>query len=86
MGYAYYVLPDGREAGYGVNATCDHEGCSAEIDRGIAYLCGRNPGGDEFGCGDYFCDEHLFMGEPCQLCEPCLDRWIAESKEAADEA
>lgn len=33
MGYAFYTLPDGREAGYAVKAICDAEGCDARIDR-----------------------------------------------------
>ena len=61
MGYAYYTLPDGREAGYGIIATCDAEGCTVTIDRGLGYLCGRLPDGhrdfDEYGCGRYFCHE-----------------------------
>lgn len=63
MGYSYYVLDDGREAGYGVTAECDHPGCIATIDRGLGYLCGRNPSGwndpNEPGCGYYFCENHL---------------------------
>lgn len=62
MGYAHYTLPDGREAGYGVAATCDADGCTAEIDRGLGYLCGQEPDGwraeDDPGCGRYFCAEH----------------------------
>lgn len=63
MGYGYYVLPDGREAGYGVEAECDVPGCAVKIDRGLGYLCGRSPDGhrdsDEYGCGRYFCGEHM---------------------------
>ncbi|NKU21747.1 hypothetical protein GS907_24615 [Rhodococcus hoagii] len=62
MGYAHYVLPDGREAGYGVEAECDRPGCTARIDRGLGYLCGQNPDGykdaEEPGCGRYFCPDH----------------------------
>lgn len=29
-----------RDIGYGVPAFCDHPGCTAEIDRGLAYVCG----------------------------------------------
>lgn len=65
MGYGYYVLSDGREAGYGVEAECDFEGCSERIDRGLGYLCGDNPDGwrdeDDPGCGDYFCAAHEFV-------------------------
>ena len=73
MGYGYYVLPDGREAGYGVEATCDKDGCEEKIDRGLGYLCGVGPGGSETSCGGYFCDAHLFYGGPHQMCESCLD-------------
>lgn len=62
MGYAYYLLPDGREAGYGVAAICDRDSCVVEIDRGLAWLCGRTPNGhrsdEEWGCGDYYCGLH----------------------------
>jgi hypothetical protein len=62
MGYAYYILPDGREAGYGVEAECDREGCAERIDRGLAWLCGNDPDGwrdlSEPGCGKYFCGKH----------------------------
>lgn len=62
MGYASYTLPDGREAGYAVEAECDHPDCSAEIHRGLDYLCGNYPDGHrdpaEPGCGLYFCSQH----------------------------
>ena len=48
----------GRPIGYGVHATCDYPGCETEIDRGLAYLCGRMHG-DDLGCGRYFCVEHI---------------------------
>lgn len=64
MGYAYYVLPDGREAGYGVEAECDTADCIEKIDRGLGYLCGEHPAGhkavDEPGCGKYFCEQHRY--------------------------
>lgn len=81
MGYGHYVLDDGREAGYNVSATCDEPDCTAEIDRGLAYLCGETPGGDEYGCGGYFCGAHLFYnlrlpeGTP-QLCSGCIDKAV----------
>lgn len=62
MGFGYYLLPDGREAGYGVEAGCDRDGCTERIGRGLGYLCGDNPDGyrdpDEPGCGNYYCDLH----------------------------
>lgn len=62
MGYAHYTLPDGREAGYSVEAECDKDGCTEQIDRGLGYLCGSAPDGwrdfEEPGCGRYFCGQH----------------------------
>lgn len=74
MGYGFYHLPDGREAGYSVEAECDVESCHAEIDRGIAYLCGDMPdgwrSGSDYGCGNYFCGEHQFDHECANpMCE-----------------
>jgi len=80
MGYGFYVLADGREAGYSVEAECDHDGCTERIDRGLAYLCGDDPGdGGEHGCGRYFCYGHLLMGGPHQMCGQCFDAF--ESRE-----
>lgn len=64
MGYSHYILSDGREAGYAVEAECDHPNCRVQINRGLGHLCGtwpscgEDPDGD--GCGDYFCDDHRF--------------------------
>lgn len=59
-----------RDIGYGVPALCDHPQCSAEIDRGLAHVCGNEPYGGEDGCGLYFCGTHQ-VG-PRQLCERCV--------------
>lgn len=87
MGYASYSLDDGREAGYAVKDTCNQDGCDEKIDRGLACLCGETPGGDEHGCGGYFCSAHLLIGyfdddddgeyhsAPCYLCPRCFERW-----------
>jgi len=89
MGWAYGVNQEGREVGYGVGATCDTAGCDAEIDRGLAYVCGGMHDGDEHGCGRYFCGEHLSywfkLADPAddeseermsqQLCDECGQRW-----------
>ncbi len=48
-----------RDIGYGVPATCDHPDCTAEIHRGLAYVCGGEPYGGTHGCGLYFCENHL---------------------------
>lgn len=60
-----------RDIGYGVPAWCDHPDCDEEIDRGLSYVCGGQPYGGEFGCGLYFCSNHLYLGEKVQLCERC---------------
>lgn len=65
MGYAFYELADGREAGYGVEAQCDADSCEKEINRGMGYLCGESPkvystDDGEWGCGYYFCGEHEY--------------------------
>ncbi|MFI5938059.1 hypothetical protein [Actinoplanes sp. NPDC051494] len=84
MGYAFYTLADGREAGYGVTAVCDEKDCTVEIDRGLAYLCGETPGGDEWGCGDYFCGQHLTLlldvPDAPHTCNRCADRILGEDK------
>jgi hypothetical protein len=87
MGYAHYVLADGREAGYGVEATCDEDGCTEKIDRGMGYLCGDEPGEDEFGCGKYFCGRHLYGGPRASRggqCKRCLDEWEADQPRSID--
>lgn len=49
-----------RDIGYGVPAFCDHPGCGALIDRGLAHVCAQEqPYGGENGCGLYFCANHL---------------------------
>jgi|GEM_PF-3435816 len=62
MGYASYILPDGREAGYAVQARCDGPDCTTKIFRGMDALCGEHPEGyrkeEEPGCGRYFCPNH----------------------------
>lgn len=66
----------GRPIGYAHAAKCDHDGCAAEIDRGLSYACGGmhgagSLGGDrdfdwdsfEISCEGYFCPAHL--RSPC---------------------
>jgi len=72
MGWAYYVI-DGRPCGYGVQALCDSEYCFERIDRGLGWLCGEMPGGDEHGCGGYFCGAHE-LDHDC----PNPDPWLEE--------
>lgn len=60
-----------RHVGYGVPAFCDHPGCMAQIDRGIAHTCGGAPYGGDQGCGLHFCGDHLCFYP--QLCLRCID-------------
>lgn len=72
MGYAYYVI-DGKECGYAVEAVCEQEGCTTEIDRGLAYACGGTPYQDN-SCAGYFCTAHLFYpDEGPPVCAACLE-------------
>ncbi|MGX1254184.1 hypothetical protein RKD48_006695 [Streptomyces ambofaciens] len=77
MGNGFYeTYRNGKkiEAGYLVEALCDKADCTTKIRRGIEALCGETPGGDEYGCGGYFCDADLYMapqgqtGYRCFLC------------------
>lgn len=67
-----------RWIGYGVPAYCDSPNCHAEIDRGLAYVCGaQQPYGGENGCGLYFCGKHLFFhqfrgGDFGEFCKRCI--------------
>ena len=61
MAYAAYVLSDGTEAGYGVEAPCDAKGCDTLVWRGVDALCGERPGENEpgeAGCGRWHCSAH----------------------------
>ena len=60
-----------RDIGYGVPAKCDHPDCNADINRGLAYVCGGEPYGGEHGCGLYFCADHMTFP---QVCERCAER------------
>ncbi len=75
MGYASYTLADGREAGYAVKDVCNEHGCTSSIDRGLDYLCGEVPGGQEGACSRYFCSLHLFFSDtsPGQRCKRCIE-------------
>lgn len=66
----------GRPIGYAHQATCDHPGCSAEIDRGLSFACGGMHGSTEVGCEKYFCADHMLntaehCGEYVSLCDDC---------------
>lgn len=76
----------GRPIGYYHEATCDHPGCEAVIDRGLSYACGGMHGNECAGgcdevdwsadaevCDRYFCERHLRM--PCLEHEDGADLW-----------
>ena len=75
MGWSIgYDTKNKRDIGYGVPAICDHPGCNEEIDRGLSYVCGGEPFGGDKGCGLYFCQDHLYIGDgDPQMCEQCCD-------------
>ena len=79
MGWANCGIDSqGRPIGYAFEATCDDEGCTTEIDRGLAYACGAMHGEDVWSCDGYFCYEHLLItelpdGSYAQLCPLCSD-------------
>lgn len=82
MGYAFYeIYRNGEkiEAGYGVPTVCEQDGCTERIDRGLAHLCGKTPGGDEHGCGGYFCEDDLNCDNQCKPCAEAADKantWV----------
>ena len=86
MSWAYGLNKDGREVGYGVEAACDFPDCQAVIDRGLDYCCGEMHDGGDFGCGKYFCPDHLtgyiFDVEGSEVvCEACEKAYYADHPE-----
>lgn len=86
MGWAYgrgKFKGRARPIGYSVEAKCDHKGCKERIDRGISYLCGDGLHGGMYGCGGFFCEEHLKHVEHpdedmgTQYCKGCAAELIA---------
>lgn len=86
MSWAYGIAADGREIGYSVKDICNEPGCSAEIDRGLSFVCGGMHEGGDHGCGSYFCTAHMDVveheGKYFQLCSkcaaalPCDHKWV----------
>jgi hypothetical protein len=68
MGWGGPFMVDGREVGYAVEAECDAEGCAAQIDRGLGYICGTMHGEtDPWGCANYYCSAHIYqVDHSCQ--------------------
>lgn len=79
-----------QEIGYGVPATCEHEGCNKKIDRGLAYACGGQPYEDSYYCNRFFCYTHLYF-TPVELdgvgpvCRECYDRLVDVNDEYIEE-
>lgn len=48
-----------RWVGDCVPSICDEPSCDEEIDRGLSHVCGGDSFGGEYGCGLYFCEDHL---------------------------
>lgn len=76
---------NGRDIGYMVPATCDHEGCNQDINRGLSFACGGLHGEDEYGCDKYYCSEHLNNvledgGQIYHICDDCTSV-LLESEE-----
>ena len=67
MGWGRCGINDhGQAMGYSVKATCDEDGCSAVIDRGLAHVCG-DMHEDPETCHKYYCSDHL-IGRRCVRC------------------
>ena len=82
------MLPSGKEAGYTVEAVCEHPGCDEKIHRGMAFACGGDAG-DQGGCSceGYFCNKHRWpvdtlpnthaqteLGKYPPLCAQCTSK------------
>ena len=72
----------GRPIGYAHDATCDHPGCDAKIDRGLSYACGGMHGTRDRHdvvdvCEGYFCGEHkrcvMIEGYLIWVCFACYE-------------
>ncbi|HIO30751.1 MAG TPA: hypothetical protein EYN44_19435 [Marinobacter salarius] len=83
----------GRPIGYVHPATCDHPGCSEQIDRGLSYVCGDMHGEDEVSCEKYFCSAHrsktvhheASRGELLSVCDQCAAELIESGEWFEDE-
>lgn len=91
MGWGYGVLSNGKEVGYTVTATCEHEGCDCEIDRGLSDACGGMSGEDEYSCDGFFCEEHLqnylltLQEDYIRVCDKCKELHISSGEYIYDE-
>lgn len=80
------VDSQGRPIGYAFDGKCDHDGCDADISRGLDNVCGRMHGNDEYSCEKYFCDEHRAnflltdQVETYQICDSCKELLISSGE------
>lgn len=58
----------GDQMGYAHEGVCHRADCCAEIDHGLAHVCGGMHGGGDHGCGRYFCEKHLSYSGLCEQC------------------
>lgn len=49
----------GEMMGYCYSGECTKPDCEKVINHGLSYVCGGMHGGGEWGCGRYFCADHL---------------------------
>jgi len=49
----------GEMMGYCYEGICNDSDCKEEIHHGLSYVCGGMHRGGEWGCGYYFCGDHL---------------------------
>lgn len=82
---------NGRPIGYAFEATCDHPGCKAKIDRGVSYACGNMHGELDHACEGYFCGDHLsgtlpIDGKERGVCQACYEQWKKYAIENPDDA
>lgn len=81
----------GREIGYAIEATCDHEGCTKKIDRGLSYACGGMHGDPDGSCEGYFCAEHRVYsehaagGDGAEVCLACAKAFDEEKRCTCDD-
>lgn len=86
MGWGSGTNYKGEAVGYSVEDVCNEPGCDTKIDRGLSYCCGGLEGvfGGN-GCGDYFCEDHLYFSNNEDnhdwLCIECVALEDKESEE-----
>lgn len=74
MGRTVYDNQHKRDVGDNVPGYCDYPHCKEIIERSIARVCGSAPFGGSWGCGLFFCDDHITPLDDdsvISLCERC---------------